>query len=111
MTEKFKCYAYQDLPIEKIKKYAEQYRGIDMWALHGIDEDSFPFLIWQSEDDYQVMFWSKYDGMMAHLDEDPVRDYAFAVWLKENALPVFETFGEAERYAKEHGWPRKQRDA
>jgi len=54
-----------------------------MWALQGVDEDSFPFLIWKSDDDYQVMFWSKYHGMMAHLDEDPVRDYAFAVWLKE----------------------------
>ena len=80
-----------------------------MWALHGMDEDYFPFLIWESEDDYQIMFWSKYDGMMAHLDEEPVRDYAFALWLKENGHPVFETLGDAEKYAKEHSWPRKDR--
>jgi len=109
MVGKFKSYAHQNLPIEEIKKLAKQYHNIDMWALHGMDEDYFPFLIWKSEDDYQIMFWSKYNGMMAHLDEDPVRDYAFALWLKENAHPVFETLGDAEKYAKEHSWPRKDR--
>ena len=109
MARNFKSYAHQDLTIEEIRKLVKQYIDIDMWALHGMDEDFFPFLIRESEDNYQIMFWSKYDGMMAHLDEDPVRDYAFALWLKENAHPVFETLGDAEKYAKEHSWPRKDR--
>ena len=109
MARNFKSYAHKDLTIEEIRNLAKQYIDIDMWALHGMDEDYFPFLIWESEDNYQIMFWSKYDGMMAHLDEDPVRDYAFALWLKENAHPVFETLGDAEKYAKEHSWPRKDR--
>jgi hypothetical protein len=74
-----------------------------------MDEDYFPFLIWRSEDDYQIMFWSKYDGMMAHLDEDPVRDYAFAMWLRESAHSTFKTLADASKYAEEHEWPRKKR--
>ena len=109
MTERFKSYAHQDLPVKEIKKLAIQYQDTDMWALHGMDEDYFPFLIWTDEDDYQIMFWSKYDGMMAYLDEDPVRNYAFAVWLKESAHPIFKTLAEAEKFAEEREWPRKKR--
>jgi hypothetical protein len=46
---------------------------------------------------------------MAYLDEDPVRNYAFAVWLKESAHPIFKTLAEAEKFAEEREWPRKKR--
>ena len=82
-----------------------------MWELTGIDEDEFPFLIWDSDIDYAVMYWTKYHGMMANLDEDPVRDYAFAIWLKDNAHPVFKSVEEAIQYAKTHEWPYEQQNA
>jgi len=111
MKEMYQSYAHQELPLSKIKILAKQYNGVDMWELMGKDEDDFPFLIWISDDDYQVMFWSKYNGMMAGLDEDPVRDYAFAHWLKNNAHPVFGSLEKANKYAEDHQWPRKERNA
>jgi len=104
-------YANQELSIEEIRKYAEQYEGVNMWELTGIDENEFPFLIWNSEKDFVVMYWTKHSGMMANADDDPVRNYAFAIWLKENAHPIFESIVEAEKYADTHGWRRKQPNA
>ena len=111
MSKLFKSYAHQDLPMKKIKKYAEQYEGVNLWELTGIDENEFPFLIWKSDNDFSVMYWTKHSGMMANLEEDPVLDYAFALWLKENAHPVFKSIEEAEQYAEEHDWPRVQQNA
>ena len=107
MNTSYKSYAHQDLPITKVKKYAEQFQGVNMWELIGVDEDEFPFLIWNSESDFTVMYWTKHSGMMANVDEDPVRNYAFALWLEENAHPVFNSINEANQYAEEHDWPRK----
>ncbi|MFM2479530.1 hypothetical protein [Celerinatantimonas sp. MCCC 1A17872] len=101
----FISYAHKELSIKEIKKLARQYNGVNMWKLMGVDENEFPFLIWKSEDDFSVMFWTKHSGMKANLDEDPVSDYAFAIWLKENAHPVFTSVLEAEQYAKDHEWP------
>ena len=106
MNHSYKSYAHLDLPIEGIKEYAEQYDGANMWEVTGKDENSFPFLIWNSEDDFLVMYWKKHAGMMANADDDPVRNYAFAIWLRENAHPVFSSLDEANRYAEEHEWPR-----
>lgn len=111
MNKNFQSYAHQDLSLEEIKLYAKQYDDVDMWKLYGMDEDNFPFLIWESEDDYSVMFWSKYSGMMACANDDEVFDYAFASWLKENAHPVFSSFTDAQAYAEEHKWPRKEQNA
>ncbi|WP_435009316.1 hypothetical protein P12x_000568 [Tundrisphaera lichenicola] len=57
------------------------------------------------------MFWNVYNGMMCHLDEDPVRAHATAKYLLENAYPVFDSPQDAERWAQEHDWPRKPRNA
>ena len=104
----FKSYAAsQALNIEQIKKYAHQYQGVDMAMLIGMDEDNFPFLIWESENDFLVMFWNSWNGMMAMMDDDPVRNYAAAKWLKENDYPVFTSILEVEEYAVDHNWPRK----
>lgn len=106
MNQPYKSYAHLDLPIGEIKKYAEQYEGVNMWEVTGNDENSSPFLIWNSEEDFLVMFWTKHTGLMAKADDDPVRNYAFAIWLKENGFPVFSSFEEANRYVDEHEWPR-----
>ncbi len=97
MVEEYVSYAFQDLPRKKIVKYAAQYEGVDMARLIGADEDDFPFLIRSGEDEHLVMFWNVYNGMMGHLDEDPVRAYATVRYLRENAFPVFElTTGSGE---------------
>jgi hypothetical protein len=109
MNEQFVSYAFRDLPRKKIVKYARQYEGVDMARLIGADEENFPFLIQVSDIDYSVMFWNVYNGMMLHLDEDQVRDYAMAKYLREHAYPVFASLQEAEKWAHEHDWPRKPR--
>ena len=108
MDEQFVSYAFQDLPRKKVVKYAAQYDGVDMARLMGADEENFPFLIQDGDNDY-VMFWNVYNGMMVHLDEDSVRAYATAKYLKEHAYPVFASTQDAERWAQEHDWPRKPR--
>jgi hypothetical protein len=107
MDEPFVSYAFRDLPRKKIVKYAAQYEGVDMARLIGANEENFPFLIQQSDDSYSVMFWNVYHGIMVHLDEDQVRDYATANYLRKHAYPVFTSSQEAEKWAKENDWPRK----
>jgi hypothetical protein len=88
-----------------------------MWAAFlGADEENFPFLIRQDpncRDDepgaFQVLVWNVYNGIMARLDEDPVRHYAAVQYLREHAYPVFANFRETEKWAAEHDWPRKPR--
>jgi hypothetical protein len=102
-------YAFQDLPRKKIVKYAAQYEGVDMAKLMEADEENFPFLFRSGDADDLVMFWNAYNGVMAYVDEDPVRKYATARYLRENAYPVFGSLQEVETYAQEHDWPRKPR--
>lgn len=109
MNEQFISYAFQNLPRKKIVKYAAQYDGVDMARLIGADEENFPFLIQDGGYRYEIMFWNVYNGMMAHLDEDPVRGYATVKYLKEHAYPVFASPQEAEKWAQEHDWPRRPR--
>lgn len=109
MPPDFTCYAHQELPLKKIKKYAAQYDGVDMAALIGADEDNFPFLIRGVGDAYTLMFWNKYNGMMEHTDEDSVRAYATVQYLREHAYPTFDSLADAEAFALAHNWPRKSR--
>ena len=107
MDEQFVSYAFQVLPRKKIVKYAAQYDGVDMARLIGAGEENFPFLIEGGDHNYFVMFWNVYFGVMAHLDEDPVRHYATANYLRANAYPVFAStpgsgkMGSGARLAKE----------
>ncbi len=105
-NDSFVSYAHLDLPREKIVKCAQQYDGVAMATLIGADGSNFPFLIRSGDDDYVVMFWTRSCGMMEHTDEDSVRAYATAQFLLDRAYPVFDTMGDAERYAEEHNWPR-----
>jgi len=116
MAREFVSYAFQDLPRNKIKKYAAQYEGVDMAALIGADEDNFPFLIRKDPnarddepDAFQVMVWNAYNGVMARLDEDSVRHYATVLYLRDHAYPIFTNIRQAEKWATEHEWPRKPR--
>jgi hypothetical protein len=116
MADEFVSYAFQDLPRKKIKKYAAQYEGVDMALLIGADDDNLPFLIRldpncrdDEPDAFQVMVWNAYNGIMVHLDEDPVRHYAAVLFLRSHSYPVFANFREAEKWAADHGWPRKPR--
>lgn len=111
MSPEFVCYAHQDLPLKKIKKYAAQYDGIDMAVLIGADEDNFPFLVRSNDGSCTLMFWNKYNGMMEYTDEDPVRAYATDEYLREHAYPTFDSFADAEAYAAAHDWPRESRKA
>jgi hypothetical protein len=111
MGAEFVSYAFQDLPRKKIVKFARQYEGVDMAKLMGADEENFPFLIRTGEGEYSVMFWNVYCGMMIRSDEDDVRDYAIAKYLRDHAYPVFGSIEEAEIYARERDWPRRTRNA
>lgn len=99
-------YAFRDdLSRKQIIKLARQYEGVDMAALMGADEENFPFVI--EEGQGQGCFWNAYSGIMNWIDEDPVLAHATLQYLREHAYPVFKSAEAAERYAKEHDWPRK----
>ena len=90
--------------------------GVDMAAFIGADKDNFPFLIRPdpscSDDEpgaFQVKVWNVYNGVMAYLDEDSVRNYATVMYLLDHAYPVFASIREAEKWAADHEWPRKPR--
>ena len=108
----FISYAHCDLDRKKIRKYAKQYDGVNMAALKGITEDNFPFLIHygDSPDDTIAHWWEPTIGIMTEMNDDPVESYAFAQYLLENAFPVFDSYGAAERWADEHDWPRRPLD-
>ena len=89
-----------------VAKAIKQYADVDMWELTGKSETAFPFLIWQSESDFSIMYWTRHSGMIPRVDNDPVRNYAFAIWLKDNVHPVFANLAEAMHYALECEWPR-----
>ncbi len=108
LDRKFVSYAFEELDCKAVKKYSRQYEGVDMAKLIGADEDNFPFLIKADDDEYDLMFWNKYNGIMMQIDEDSVRAYAAKQFLKDNAYPVFANYAEAESYASSHNWPRKQ---
>jgi hypothetical protein len=107
MDEQFVRYAFRDLPRKKIVKYARQYEGVDMARLMGADEENLPFLLQASDDEHSVMFCNEYNGMVLLLDEDQVRAYAMAKYLREQGYPVFASPQEAEKWANEHNRPRK----
>jgi len=111
MDAEFTSYAYQDLPLKKIKKYAAQYNGVDMAALLGADADNFPFLVRWGHDEYELLIWNAYNGAMVHADEDSVFVYAVVQYLLDNAYPVFDSHDAAEHWAIAHDWRRQQRDA
>ena len=110
MNTDFTSYAYQELPRKKIKKYAEQYAGVDMAQLLGADEDNFPFIVRAEDDQYQVMIWNTYNGFMEHTDEDPVCYYATVEYLRDHAYPIFDSMAAAEKWSRDHHWPRKTKN-
>ncbi|GEM_PF-1761430 len=101
----FESYAFQDLSMKQIKKFAKQYEGVNMAKLMGANEDMCPFVIEEVKDNCMTMWWNKNGGMMTLLDEDEVRAYATAVYLKKNAYPVFKNLKEAQDYAAARDWP------
>jgi hypothetical protein len=104
---KFVSYAFEDLDYNTVKNHSRQYEGVDMAKLIGADEDNFPFLIQADDDEYDLMFWNPYNGIMMRIDEDSVRAYAAKQFFKDNAYPIFANYAEAEAYAVSHHWPRK----
>jgi hypothetical protein len=102
----FISYAHQTLSAEQIAIYAEQYTNVDMWQLTGQDENYFPFLIGTTLHNYRIVYWSKKHGIIDYQDPDPVRYYAFVLWLEKNIHPDFATIADATRHASERDWPR-----
>ena len=102
----FVSYAYQDRDRKAIKKYAKQYDGVDMVKRMGADEENFPIRI-KMDDDFGLLLWSPFHGIMMQIDEDCVRSHATKEYLLQNASPVFDSIAEAEAYAIEYDWPRK----
>lgn len=105
MKDTFTKYTDADLSNTTIPELAKQYNGIDMWALHGMSEDMFPFVI-NTGSTQRVMFWCKTNGIVASEISDPVFMYAFAVWLEEHVHPVFHSIEEAQNWAEDHDWVR-----
>lgn len=106
MMTNFISYANHSLSVEQIVKYAGQYTDIDMWQLTGQDEDYFPFVIGSDLTNYHIVYWSKKHGIIDYKDIDPVRYYAFVLWLDENMHPCFASQQQAEDFAKAREWPR-----
>ena len=106
MMTNFISYTHQTLTSEQIAKYAGQYADIDMWQLTGQDEDYFPFVIGNDLTNYHIVYWSKKHGIIDYKDIDPVRYYAFVLWLDENMHPCFASQQQAEDFAKAREWPR-----
>ncbi|MBT5904114.1 MAG: hypothetical protein HOH58_18605 [Opitutaceae bacterium] len=104
----FKSYAYTELSAKEIREYAIQYDGVDMAKLMGANENRFPFLIQDNEEAHLIVWWIKDGGIKMLHDEDRVRSFATAMYLKENAYPVFKDIKEAENWAKKHDWPLHQ---
>ena len=109
---RFTSYAHEDFSADQIARYAEQYNGVDMAMLKGATPDRFPFLV-RSESHplgYDGCWWNAYCGVMIEMNDDSVEDYAFVGYLLEHAYPRFESFDDAEQWAKDHDWPRKSLD-
>lgn len=102
----FTSYAHKDLDRKKIIKLARQYDGVDMTQMFGANDSHFPFLVRSHADSYELLFWNRTFGMMAVLDEDPVRSYATILFMLDRAYPVFNSLSEAEQWAIDHNWPR-----
>lgn len=102
----FIAYRHQNLSTEQIAMYAQQYLAEDMWQLTGQDENFFPFLIGTALSNYRIVYWSKKHGIIDYLDADPVRYYAFMLWLNDNMHPSFATLQDAEYHAAQREWPR-----
>lgn len=102
------CYSIKVMSMSEsaIRNAAQAYADVDMWEFTGKSETEFPFLIWQNESDFTIMYWTRHSGMMPRVDNDSVRNYAFAMWLKDNVHPVFANLAEAMQYALEREWPR-----
>ncbi|HBE69208.1 MAG TPA: hypothetical protein DDW52_13750 [Planctomycetaceae bacterium] len=113
MTERrFVSYAHEEFSADQLARFAEQYEGADMAALKGASEDRFPFLV-RSESHplgYNGCWWNPYCGIMIEMNDDAVEDYAFVAYLLEHAYPRFDSFDDADRWATDHGWPRKSLD-
>jgi hypothetical protein len=109
---RFTSYAHEDFSADQIARYAEQYDGVDMAMLKGATPVRFPFLV-RSESHplgYDGCWWNPYCGVMIEMNDDTVEDYAFVGYLLEHAYPRFESFDDAEQWAKDHDWPRKSLD-
>ncbi len=102
----FTSYAHQQVSTEQMATYAKQYADVDMWQLTGQDENFFPFLIGTTRKNYRIVYWSKKHGIIDYKDTDPVRYYAFMLWLDDNMHPCFATLQDAERHAAQREWPR-----
>ncbi len=105
MKKQFTTYGGQTLSLSEVAEFARQYEGVNMAELMGADPNNFPFLICHAEGSPTIMIWNKPRGMVAHVDEDPVRHHATVAYLREHAYPEFRSIGEAEAYAREHDWP------
>ena len=44
---------------------------------------------------------------MIEMNDDSVEYYPFVAYLIEHAYSRFESFDDAEQWAKDHDWPRK----
>jgi hypothetical protein len=113
----FVSYAFQLLSRKKIKKYSAQYRDVDMAAFLE-DAENIPFLLRNDPlivshggEEYAVMIWNAFNGLMVHCDEDSVRNYATVKYLRERGYAIFESVEDVEAYAANHSWPRKSRQA
>jgi hypothetical protein len=104
MKDDFISYAEQTLPSSKVAEFARQYDGVDMADLMGADPNNFPFVVCPPDGSPTIMIWNRPNGMMAHLEEDPVRHHATVEYLREHAYPEFKSLNEAETYAREHDW-------
>jgi len=103
-------YAFQDLPPKRIKKLASKFSDEEVRASLREDDDNRAFILDQ-HGVAAVMYWNAFWGPMAVMDDDSVRAFAQAEYLRRHNYPCFKSYDEIDAYATSHHWPRKKREA
>jgi len=102
-----KSYAFQDLPLKRIKKLAAEFSDADVRESIGEDQDNRAFLFEMPDGSASLMLWNAFHGLMNRLDDDSVRAYAQVQFLRRHGYPVARSMDEIHALVDRCSWPRK----
>lgn len=107
LSRAVKSYAFQDLPLKRIKKLAAQFTDAEVRESICEDEDNRAFLFEMPDGRASLMLWNAFNGPMGCLDDDSVRAYAQVQYLRRHDYPVAHSTDEIYALADRYSWPRK----
>lgn len=102
-----RSYAFQELPLKRIKKLASEFSEEEVLESIGENEDNRAFLFEMPDGRASLMLWNAFHGPMSCLDDDSVRAYAQVQYLRQHDYPVARSLDEIHDLADRHSWPRK----